>query len=59
MAETARHVVLAKRDDVLVIGNVGPYSPEQAQRVSDYFEALGIRVILFAEDIDLAALPQG
>ncbi|MFE5771434.1 hypothetical protein ACFQ7O_24075 [Streptomyces sp. NPDC056485] len=59
MSET-RHVVLVKPGDVLLLGNVGEVSPEQAQALSQVLaKEMGIRVVVFTEDIDLAAVPHG
>lgn len=59
MSET-RHVVLVKPGDVLLLGNVGEVSPEQAQALSQVLaKEMGIRVVVFTADIDLAAVPHG
>jgi hypothetical protein len=55
-----RHVVLVKPGDLLLLGNVGDISPEQAHALSQVLaKEMGIRVVVFAQDIDLAAVPHG
>ncbi|WP_151898279.1 MULTISPECIES: hypothetical protein [unclassified Streptomyces] len=56
MTET-RHVVLAKPGDLLVFGNIGEVDQESARFLSEYLhERLGIEVVLFTGDIDMARL---
>jgi len=56
--DSARHVVLTKPGDLLLIGNVGRTPREQIQRMSEFFAQLGIRVAFFAGDIDTAVQPE-
>lgn len=55
-----RVVVLAKPGDTLLIGNVAgvtSMSVDQLKVTTDVFAALGLKVIFFADDIDIAKLP--
>lgn len=55
-----RHVVLVKPGDLLVFGNVGYVDEESVEALVPHLhERLGIEVILFAEDIDMAAVHRG
>jgi hypothetical protein len=55
-----RTVVLAKPGDLLLIGNCGvmdDITADQARAGKALFAELGIKVVIFADDIDLAKLP--
>lgn len=56
-----RHVVLVKPGDLLVFGNVGDeVDAESVEALNAHLhERLGIEVVLFAADIDMAAVPRG
>jgi hypothetical protein len=54
---TERRVVLAKPGDLLLIGNAGDYVADP--QVGDFFESLGLKVAVFAGDIDIDLLPGG
>jgi hypothetical protein len=54
-------VVLVKPGDVLLIGNIGGGLVDVIdwEAVRACFDKLGLKVVLFAEDIDLGLLPGG
>jgi hypothetical protein len=56
-----RRVVLVKPGDMLLIGNARDVhdDPEALARLGDWFQAAGIRVAVFAGDIDIDLLPGG
>jgi hypothetical protein len=55
-----RHVVLVKPGDLLVFGNVGEVDVESVEALNAHLhERLGIEVVLFAGDIDMAAVSRG
>ena len=59
-ADPERVVVLAKPGDTLLIGNVAGVagmSIDQVKQTTDIFAALGLKVIFFTDDIDIAKLP--
>jgi hypothetical protein len=61
MSET-RHVVLAKPGDVLLIGNVGVLDEgtrDACQRLGHELAGLGIKVCIFAEDIQVGSRSDG
>lgn len=52
-------VVLVKPGDVLIFGNVGPVEGDWTG-VGNLKDLLGLKAVLvFTEDIDLAAIPDG
>lgn len=56
MTET-RHVVLVKPGDLLVFGRLGEIDEESVKALSEHLhERLGIEVVLFEGDIDMAGL---
>jgi hypothetical protein len=56
-----QRVVLVKPGDMLLIGNArdAHEDREALARLGDWFQAAGIRVAVFANDIDLDLLPSG
>lgn len=58
-ADTPRHVVLARPGDVLLIGNIGHLPPDQLSVLGEAFRHLGIEVLVFAADIDIARAAPG
>jgi hypothetical protein len=55
-----RVVVLTKPGDTLLVGNVSGVTDmtvDQVKQVTDALAALGLKVIFFADDIDIAKLP--
>lgn len=59
MADSPRHVVLAKPGDVLLLSNVGTCTREQAQELSRFFAALDIHIVISAADLDIARVDLG
>lgn len=60
MASDVKRVVLVKPGEVLLIGNVGELvEGENLADVDKFFGAIGIQVVLFAEDIDMDAVAGG
>lgn len=58
--EPQRVVVLTKPGDMLLIGNVSSISgltSDKVKAATELFAALEIKVIFFADDIDIAKLP--
>jgi len=56
---TERVVVLARPGDMLLIGNAAGVAMQHdhLKAATDLFVELGIRVVFFADDIDIAKLP--
>lgn len=53
-----QRVFLIKPGDTLVFGNVGDLDPESVDALSQVlYEQMGLRVLCFAADIDMAAVP--
>lgn len=51
-------VLLIKPGDVLLVGNVGDIDPEGASEAAEAFrDAIGVRIFLFTEDIDIDKVP--
>lgn len=51
-------VLLIKPGDVLLIGNVGDVDPEGASEAAAAIrDAIGVRVFMFTEDIDIDKVP--
>jgi hypothetical protein len=58
MAE--QRVVLVKPGDLLVFGNVGAVDPDMPKWFERLKESLGLAgVVVFEQDIDMAAVPRG
>lgn len=57
--EDGTRVLLIQPDDVLLIGNVGPIKDQAAvvAAVKNLQELIGVKVVLFSADIDIAKLP--
>jgi len=57
---SATRVVLVKPGDVLIFGNVGDAASGDWSGVESLKELLGLKaIVVFDEDIDLAAVPGG
>lgn len=53
-----QRVFLIKPGDTLVFGNVGDLDPESVDALSQVlYEQMGLQVLCFAADIDMAAVP--
>lgn len=51
-------VLLIKPGDVLLIGNVGDLDPEGAPEAAAAIQdAIGVRIVIFTEDIDIDKVP--
>ncbi|WP_156206149.1 hypothetical protein [Streptomyces lycii] len=59
VSDSGTRVVLVKPGDVLVFGNVGDVDAEQVSLLGGLLRDLlpDTQVVLFAEDIDMAAVP--
>lgn len=57
--ESRRVVVLTKPGDLLLVGNAAAIHlyQDHLKAVTDLFSELGIKVVFFADDIDVAKLP--
>lgn len=54
MSGECRRVLLVKPGDVLLVGNVGiPHDLVMLREAGQALDALGIRAVFFAEDIDM------
>ncbi|GAA2216995.1 hypothetical protein GCM10010400_72940 [Streptomyces aculeolatus] len=55
-----QRVFLVKPGDLLVFGNVGEVPADSVQALSHLLrEEIGVRAVVFAADIDMAAVPGG
>lgn len=57
MADAEKRVVLVKPGDLLLIGNAPHAASRASESMEKLFDHLNIKVVVFADDITLDALP--